>query len=324
MARANRPVHRYCGREFAPEELQAIRDLISADAGRNRAELSRLVCDLVGWTRPDGGRKDMSCRVAMLRMHRDGLIELPPPRTTNANGRRRPRQRTLLGEPGASITASAGQLGELTLATVETRSDSRLWNELIERYHYLGYQPLPGAQIRYFAFGGSRMLAALGFGAAAWKVAPRDQFIGWSAEERVDKLALVTNNARFLILPWIRSRNLASRLLSLVVKRLPEDWEQRYSYRPVLLETFVEQRFRGTCYRAANWIHVGETQGRGKLDRYGRRELPVKHIFLYPLCHDFRHQLCRTRGALLGVSEQDRFGREGSLVEPQRCRPEVC
>lgn len=291
MPRSNQAIHRYCGREFTAEELRSIRELISADAGRKRAELSRMVCDLVGWTRRDGRRKDMSCRVAMLRMHRDGLIELPAPSRTNSNGRIRP-QRTLMGEPGDPVTASVGRLGELELFPVKTRGDSRLWNELIDRYHYLGYQPLPGAQMRYLVFAGSRMLGALGFGASAWKVAPRDQFIGWSAEERVDKLALVVNNARFLIFPWIKSRNLASRLLSRVAKQLPDDWESRYGYRPVLLETFVEVgRFHGTCYRAANWIHVGKTQGRGKLDRWKRRELPVKHIFLYPLCREFRQRL---------------------------------
>ena len=291
MPRSKQESHRYCGREFTADELRSIRELISADAGRKRAELSRLVCDHLGWKRPDGRRKDMSCRVAMLRMHRDGLIELPPPRGTNGNGRIRP-QRTLLGEPGEPVTASVGRLGKLELVSVRSRGDSRLWNELIERYHYLGYQPLPGAQMRYLVFSGSRMLGALGFGASAWKVAPRDQFIGWTADERVARLALVVNNARFLILPWVTSRNLASRLLSRVAKQLPKDWEDRYGYRPVLLETFVEvDRFRGTCYRAANWICVGKTQGRGKLDRYKRRALPTKHIFLYPLCRDFRQRL---------------------------------
>ena len=149
--------------------------------------------------------------------------------------------------------------------------------------------------MRYLIFAGSQMLGAMGFGASAWKVAPRDEFIGWTPEERVKKLALVVNNARFLIFPWIKSRNLASRLLALVTKQLPEDWEKRYAYRPVLLETFVDaERFHGTCYRAANWIHVGKTQGRGKLDRFNRHELPVKHIFLYPLCREFRKRLCES------------------------------
>jgi hypothetical protein len=170
-----------------------------------------------------------------------------------------------------------------------------LWNELIERYHYLGYAPLPGAQMRYLVFSGPRLLAALGFGAAAWKVAPRDRFIGWNDDQRRRHLHLVVNNARFLILPWVTSPNLASCILGRILQQLPEDWKSRYGYRPVLLETFVQQeRFRGTCYRAANWLRVGQTQGRGKLDCHHRPRLPVKDVYVYPLQKDFRATLCLT------------------------------
>jgi hypothetical protein len=250
------------------------------------------VCDILGWLRPDGRRKEMSCRVAMLRMERDGLITLPPPVKGNGNGRHQPRF-TSGSEPQEPICLPAGRLGVLAFRIVDQRRGSSLWNELIERYHYLGYKPLPGAQLRYFVLSGSRLLAALGFGASAWKVAPRDRFIGWNSAARTANLHLVVNNSRFLILPWVTSRNLASRILSAVAKRLPGDWQQRYGYEPVLLETFVHQeRFRGTCYRAANWVHVGETQGRGKLDRLHRNCLPVKAVFLYPLRRDFRRRLC--------------------------------
>ena len=282
---------RYCGRVFTPEEIERIRGLISCEPRRNRAQLSRVVCDELGWNRPDGRRKDMSCRVAMLRMHRDGLILLPVPLKGNGNGRRTP-QATRASDPQESISLPAGVLGDLELRPVDTRQDSSLWNELIERYHYLGYAPLPGAQIRYLVFAGPRLVAVMGFGASAWKIRPRDQFIGWTAEQRPRQLHRIANNARFLILPWIRSPNLASRILGAVVKQLPKDWRARYGHEPVLLETFVEKkRFRGTCYRAANWIHVGQTQGRGKLDRYSLFALPVKDIFLYPLRRDFRQQL---------------------------------
>ncbi len=297
-------VYRYCGRDFTEDEVKAIRDLICADASLKRAALSRMACDLVSWMRPDGRRKDMSCRVAMLRMHRDGLIELPPPTRGNGNGRCG-APRTLWGEPGASITTPVGQLGELRVVCVKSKADSGMWNELIDRYHYLGYHPLPGAQMRYLVYSGNRILAALGFGASAWKVAPRDSFIGWSAEERSERLALIVNNARFLILPWVESRNLASHLLSMIAKQLPAHWEVRYGYRPVLLETFVEQRFRGTSYRAANWIHVGRTQGRGKLDRHKRFELPVKDIFLYPLRRDFREHLRGLKSDAAKLTKQD-------------------
>ena len=283
---------RYCGRLFTMKEIDRIRQLIASDDKPNRFKLSRLVCDELGWRRPDGRRKDMSCRVAMLRMEKDGLITLPPPQKGNGNGRNRPRL-TTASDPKEPISLPAGALGKLLFGPVDTPEDSSLWNELIERYHYLGYKPLPGAQIRYLVFSGSHLLAILGFGAAAWALAPRDRFVGWTAQQRQRNLHLIVNNARFLILPWVTSHNLASRILAGIAKQLLQDWQKCYGYQPVLLETFVEQiRFRGTCYRGANWIHVGQTQGRGKLDRQNRFSLPVKDIFLYPLHKHFRHKLC--------------------------------
>lgn len=285
-------IQRYCGREFTSHDMERIRTLIAYHPSARRAELSRRVCEMLGWLTPSGKLKAMSCRVAMLRMQRDGLIALPPPRHHHGNGRKR-FALTAHSEPEFPIEAAVEALGTIELCRVSTAKDSSLWNELIERYHYLRYTPLPGAQLRYLAKAQGRLVAALGFGAAAWKVAPRDRFIGWSHDQRVRRLHLVVNNARFLILPWVRSKNLASKLLALAAKRLPEDWQTLYAYRPVLLETFVDaQRFRGTCYRAANWAHVGQTQGRGKLDRYTRRALPIKDIFLYPIAKYFRQVLC--------------------------------
>jgi len=282
---------RYCGRLFTSKEIDRIRQLIASDRKLNRVQLSRVVCDEFNWLRPDGRSKEMSCRVAMLRMERDGLITLPPPQKGNGNGRTRPRL-TSASEPQEAISLPAGALGKLLFRPVNIPDDSKLWNELIERYHYLGYKPLPGAQIRYLVFGNSHLLAALGFGAAAWTVAPRDRFIGWTAQQRKYNLHLVVNNARFLILPWVTSHNLASRILAGIAKQLPHDWQDRYSYKPVLIETFVEQkRFRGTCYRAANWTHVGQTKGRGKLDRQNLYLVPVKDIFLYPIDKHFRQTL---------------------------------
>jgi hypothetical protein len=168
-----------------------------------------------------------------------------------------------------------------------------LWNEAIARFHYLGYTPLSGAQQRYLVEYDDGILGAIGFGASAWKVAARDHWIGWTSQQRQSGLQRVVNNARFLLLPWVRVKNLASRILSMSARRLVGDWQQRYGYQPVLLETFVEQpRFSGSCYRAANWIYVGDTQGRGKLDRYEERALPIKGVYLYPLISDFRRELC--------------------------------
>jgi hypothetical protein len=183
-------------------------------------------------------------------------------------------------------------LPPLQLKLVHQRDDSRLWNEYIHRYHYLGYAPLPGAQLRYFITCGDKFLALLGFGASAWQCAPRDQFIGWQHDQRKKNLHLIVNNARFLILPWVKSKNLASKILAIAAKRLPADWQARYKYRPVLLETFVEQnRFAGTCYKAANWTCVGQTKGRGKLGPAGKQSVPIKDIWLYPLAQNFRRLL---------------------------------
>ena len=283
---------RYCGRLFTREELELVRRLIAAEPRPNRAQLSRGVCEALGWARPNGTLKEMSCRVAMLRMEKDGLIKLPPPQNGNGNGAVHPRL-TAASAPRQPITDAAGRLGKIQLCPVCAPQQSALWNELIQRHHYLAYQPLPGAQIRYLIYGAdSQLLAALGFGAAAWKVAPRDRFIGWTPEQRAKNLHLVVNNARFLILPWVTSRNLASKILALAAKRLPNDWHARYQYAPVLLETFVErQRFTGACYRAANWRHIGQTQGRGKLDRHHQNAAPVKNIYLYPLHKHFRQTL---------------------------------
>lgn len=284
---------RYCGREFTLSEFEAIRRLMIEHPRASRATLSRLLCEQLGWRRPDGRLKDMSGRVAMLRMQDDGLVRLPPPRNGNNNGRPY-RRRTPQAEPDLfPVFASAGALADLHLELVSERAHSHRWNEYIDRYHYLGYQPLPGAQLRYFARTNDRVLALLGFGAAAWKTAPRDRFIGWTAAQRERGLHLVVNNTRFLILPWVHCRNLASRLLSMATRRLADDWQQRYGYHPVLVETFVETpRFCGTCYKAANWIYLGETQGRGKLDVEHKAQLPKKAIWLHPLVRHFRRQLC--------------------------------
>ena len=284
---------RYCGRGFSSAEIHCILQIIEAHPTATRARLSRLVCEQLDWRRDDGRLKDMNCRVAMLRMQDDRLLQLPPPRNGNNNGKSYLR-RTLWAEPAAPLeAASPKQLGELHLEVVTGRHDSHLHNEFIDRYHYLGYQPLPGAQLRYFVRANQRIVALLCFGAAAWKTQPRDIFIGWTPQQRQQRLHLVTNNARFLILPWVRCQNLASAILGMAARRLPQDWNLHYGYSPVLLETFVElPRFRGTCYRAANWSLLGKTKGRGKLDVYNQALLPKKAIWVYPLVKNFRRVLC--------------------------------
>jgi hypothetical protein len=190
---------RYSGRVFDAATLEQVRGILRAHAGASRQQLSYRVCEALDWRKPDGSLKDMSCRVALLRLYREGLIELPAPRR-HYEPLRSYARRTPQGEPGALIEAPLSALGTVRLEPVE-RAGSALWNELIDRYHYLGYKPLPGAQLRYFAYAGERLVAVLGFGAAAWQTAPRDEWIGWSSEQRQRNLGAVVNNARFLILP---------------------------------------------------------------------------------------------------------------------------
>jgi hypothetical protein len=283
--------HHYCGRDFLAAEIELIRRLIAEDPARSRAELSRLTCRALAWRKTDGGLKDMSARVAMLRMHDDGLIELPPPRC------KRPEQRVCISsrsDPGQPLDQPAHALMAPALCRVHQKSQSRLWNELIQRYHYLGHKPLPGAQLRYIVYSAEQPIALLGFGAAAWMSAPRDRYIGWTHQQRRRNLHLIVNNARFLILPWIQSKNLASMLLAQAARILPSHWQEVYGYRPVLLETFVEKpRFQGTCYKAANWICLGQTKGRGKLGPAGKQSVPIKNLWVYPLDRSFREPLTR-------------------------------
>ena len=282
---------RYCGRDFTAAEIDLIRELLALSPPLSRYRLSRDVCERLNWRRADGKLKDMSCRVALLKMQADALLTLPPPRNAKPVAYRQyPEIERAVRVP--TIIPSV-DLGTLSVELVIKKPDSLLWNAYIERHHYLGHQPLSGAQLRYFVRAAGEIVALLGFGASAWKTKPRDDSIGWTAEQRRRHLHLVVNNARFLILPWITCRNLASRVLALISRRLADDWHTRYAYRPVLLETFVEKpRFAGTCYKAANWQYLGDTQGRGKLDTLHRNAQPIKSIWIYPLVRDFRRHLC--------------------------------
>ena len=233
----------------------------------------------------------MSARVALLRMATDGLVVLPPPRNGNGNGAI-PTRMEPVSELPTGIPTTLRQLGPVELAQVETKAMSQRWRTLVATHHYLGYTPFAGAQLRYLVESSSGTIGALGFAASAWACAPRDAHIGWDAATRKARLHLVVGNARFLILPNVTVPNLASHILGSICRRLGSDWQRAYGYQPVLLETFVETgRFTGASYKAANWLHVGQTKGRGKLDRYNEHALAVKDIYLYPLQHSYQRIL---------------------------------
>jgi hypothetical protein len=240
-----------------------------------------------------GQPKLMSARVALLRLHRAGWIKLPPPRNSNGNGG------AWIAPPDEGLSPSPTRIEQVDafdLVPIGSERQSRQWNDMIARHHYLGFSPMAGAQLRYLVSSPQGELGAISFGAAAWKIRDRDQWIGWLEDTRVRQLHRVINNARFLILPWVRCPNLGSRILSRCARQVPEDFQQRYGYRPVLFETFVERdRFSGTVYRASNWHCVGQTTGRGKCDRTHQTALPRKTVWLYPLRKDWRRHLGVTR-----------------------------
>jgi hypothetical protein len=292
-AMSDQALRRYCGRDFSPAEFDHIRQLLEFRPVLGRVALSRRVCQDLGWLNALGQPKEMSCRVALLRMEKDGLLALPAPLAKNGCGRCR-LQLSAASEPREPVQDPVRALEPLAFQRVDKGKLSSLWNELIQRYHYLGYQPLSGAQMRYLIWSGDgRLLAALGFGASAWHIKPRDDYIGWNPSQRAIGLHRIVNNARFLILPWVKCPGLASRILSGILKPLRANWHWRYGYEPVLLETFVEiPRFSGGSYRAANWVRVGQTRGRGKLEKNHRQVAPFKDIWLYPLHPHFRRILC--------------------------------
>lgn len=284
---------RFCGRTFAVEELELMRQITSEFASLGVTEIARTICELLEWKRPGGGLKNHECRQLLERLHTDGFLKLPGLRKLGGRGPRRVDLSQQHFEP-APVECAARECEPLELALVEGRAESRLWRKHVERYHYLGCRVPFGAHLRYWVRNRQRELACLLWTSPAWKMKPRDVWIGWSDEQRQRHLQSLVNNSRFLILPWVRVPGLASKILALSARRLPQDWQARYGHRPLLLETLVDaERFRGTCYRAANWIYVGQTAGRGRMDRqhkaHGRT---IKDIYIYPLVRDARQRLC--------------------------------
>ncbi len=284
----------FCGRTFSTQELDLMRQTAAKFSALGVTEISRTICELLEWKRANGGLKNHECRQLLERLQEQGWLRLPPVRRLGPRGPRRvdPSPRS---DPQAEIRGSAGDFEPIELTLVEAASaDSARWREWMARYHYLGYRVPVGANLRYLVRSPRGDLACVQWSSPAWKMAPRDHWIGWNDQERKRNLPYIVNHSRFLILPWVRVTGLASKILAHCARRLPRDWERFYGYHPLLLETLVDgQRFAGTCYRAANWILLGQTQGRGRMDR--RHELhgkAPKLIYVYPVCSDVKQRLC--------------------------------
>jgi hypothetical protein len=265
---------RFCGRIVTRKQLVEINEIIETFSKLSRTELANTVCELFSWKRS---------------------IRLPDCRKQYANNGAAKVQRTAKADIQATIWAKLKELSPIFLTRVDSQEQRQLWYEYVDLYHYLGYQLPFGAQLRYFIKSGARddILGCFQFSSPAWKMAPRDRWIGWTDEQRKVNLQKVINNSRFLIFPWVEVKNLASSVLALAAKTVADDWQSCYGYRPVLMETLVDfKRFRGTCYKAANWIHIGKTTGRGRMDRENTQQgAAVKEIYVYPLTPRFRQEL---------------------------------
>lgn len=276
------------GRKTTEQDIQLVQRLLQDNPDWRRTRLSQELCLQWDWRNQKGDLKDMACRSFLRKLEERGFITLPAPRILSRSA----RNNNNIPHQTGPITGSLRSILPITVMTVD-REQLPLYRCLLDRYHYLGYHSV-GQNMKYLVFDKDKTpLSCLLFGSAAWKSAPRDEYIGWSPKAREARVNWLTNNTRFLILPWVKVPHLASHILGQVARRVSRDWRDKYGHPVYLLETFVEQgRFPGTCYRAANWRCVGETRGRSRNDRYTRLQVPVKDIYLYPLVKNFREVLC--------------------------------
>lgn len=284
-----------CGQEFSNETIQRIASTVEKEPEISRRELSRRICQWLEWRGYNGKPKLMSCRTAILKLHRRGLINLPKP-VFSGSFTPQGKAKGCELEQMSALTGGLEDVGEVELVLVDSRhsKESGIWNGLMDQYHYLKRGPLCGGQLRYL-IKSSRWgwLGGLSISGAAWQLEARDKWIGWSVKARKANLPMVVCNSRFLIRPQIKVANLASHVLSLCAQRLRLDWKKRYGYEPVMLETFVDQeRYQGTIYQAANWHYVGSSAGRGRQDRKREKARSIKEIYAYPLNADWRERLC--------------------------------
>ena len=294
MAVTNRS---FAGRGFALAEVRLIREIVASCAGLSRMELAHTVCELVGWKRLNGSLKARECREFLERLEASGHLRLPEKRARRPLGSRTAVPHTPRGEPGPVLLGSVRDVEPVTVTPVNSLADRQVFRELVGRYHYLGHAVPFGAQQRYLVEVTRPRPTVVGcvqFSSPAWRMAARDRWIGWDDATRGRRLQHVVNNSRFLILPWVQVKNLASAVLARGVRKLRVDWPERYAVEPYLVETLVDsRRYKGSCYRAANWIVVGATTGRGRMDRHNRRagEAP-KSVLIYPLVADAAQRLC--------------------------------
>jgi hypothetical protein len=282
-------------RAFSVAELQLIQEVVADHGHLSRQELANTVCELLDWRRPNGGVKTWEAKELLASLEVRGLLGLPPLRTTKPRGSHTSIPHTLFGEPGEPLIARLDEVRPLTFHRVRSAQERCLWRELVARYHPHGHRVPFGAHLRWLVEAvrpRPGVVACVQLSSAAWRLAARDRWIGWDDPTRRHRLQLIVNHSRFLVLPWIQVPHLASHLLGQLARLTPAAWQEAYGVRPVLLETLVDLGRPGTCYRAANWLALGSTAGRGRMDRHHRREgLAPKQLFVYPLAAHAREIL---------------------------------
>lgn len=277
-------------RTITSEDIEIIKGLIKSEGIRGRSYISKRLCEIWNWRQNNGSYKEIACRELLRRLAEKGYIELPE---RIGKGGRKPgyKNRIIIptGIDTREIACRISEIHEIKLEMVETKEQREYYKGLVGTYHYLGYRQGMGEHIRYLVFGDGRILGCIGFSSSAWRVECRDRYIGIEDKTREDKLRSIVGNDRFLILPWVRVKNLASTILSRVLVQLGEAWEKKYRNKIETVETFVEKdRFKGTCYKASNWQYIGETVGRGRNDRKNEKKLPIKEVYIYELARSAR------------------------------------
>jgi hypothetical protein len=284
---------RYRGQQIDGQQIAFLKEFIRTHLHISRWKLSRQICEALGWKQANGALRDVVCRGLLLMLERAGVIELPPVRRRIRGQSRtgRPRPETVLIDT-APLAMPLKQLGAIELQQVRRTADEPLFNSLMESHHYLKYEQPVGEHLKYLVWAQGRPVACLAWSSAPRHLGSRDRFIGWSGEARRRNIRFIAYNSRFLILPWVVVPHLASHILSRIARQLSQDWEGLYQHPIYFLETFVDpERFRGTCYRAANWVVLGRTTGRGKDDHTNRPNRSLKEVLGYPLTPRFRELL---------------------------------
>ena len=281
--------------QITQSEIELIQELIEKHPSWGRTRLSIELCNLWGWHHQDGCPKEIACRDLLRKLYFKGLIKLPQKIKNTGLKPKSKNHIQLILHDTTEVLANIKDILPVCIEVIKKpASKGHTFKSLIDQYHYLGFDMSVGENLKYMVYSAQgQLLACLLFGSSAWSCASRDAFIGWNAKSRRANLIYTTNNTRFLILPWVKVEHLASHILGLICKRIASDWQTKYGHELYLLETFVEKsRFRGTCYKAANWVCVGQTKGRSRNDRYNKLKVPIKDIYLYPLSKNFREVLC--------------------------------